>query len=125
MANVLYLEDLRSANTMPVYIPEIFDPITETWQALPAASVPRVYHQVSLLLPDGRVWTAGSTATAGSQELRTEFFSPPYLFLGPRPVISGSPNVGSYGSTITIPTTNPPACCVSIVSTVDELYPSL
>ena len=95
-------------NSIPVYIPEMFDPTTENWQALPAASVPRVYHQVSLLLPDGRVWTAGSTVTAGSQELRTEFFSPPYLFLGPRPVISGSPNVGNYGGTITIPTTNPP-----------------
>ena len=27
-------------NTIPVYIPEMFDPITENWQALPAASVP-------------------------------------------------------------------------------------
>ena len=27
------------ANTIPVYIPEMFDPITENWQALPAASV--------------------------------------------------------------------------------------
>ena len=50
-------------NTIPVRIPEIFDPVTETWQALPSASVNRVYHQVSLLLPDGRVWTAGSTCS--------------------------------------------------------------
>ena len=29
--------------------------------------------------------------------------------MGPRPIISGSPKVGDYGSTITIPTTNAPA----------------
>ena len=51
-------------NTNPVYIPEMFDPVTETWQSLPAASVPRVYHQTSVLLADGRVWTAGGTPQA-------------------------------------------------------------
>ena len=45
--------------TNPVYIPEMFDPVTETWQSSAAASVPRNYHQTSILLPDGRVWTAG------------------------------------------------------------------
>ena len=65
------------------YIPEMFDPVTETWQTSAAASVPRNYHQTSILLPDGRVWTAGSTPSSGQEELRTEFFSPDYLFSGP------------------------------------------
>ena len=91
-------------NTIPVRIPEVFDPATESWQALPTASVNRVYHQVSLLLPDGRVWTAGSTVASGAEENRTEIFSPSYLFQGPRPAILAMPNVGEYGGTITYST---------------------
>ena len=106
----------EKGNTIPVRIPEAFDPVTETWQDYPAASVDRVYHQVSLLLPDGRVWTAGSTIRSNTEELRTEFFSPSYLFNGPRPVISGSPNVGGYGGTINISTPN--ASNISSVSLV-------
>jgi hypothetical protein len=102
--------------SIPVYTPEMFDPVTETWETLPAASVARLYHQVSLLLPDGRVWTAGSQPGAGVSELRTELFSPSYLFQGPRPVISGLPNVGDYGGTISIPT--PDALTVNSVSLV-------
>ena len=63
-------------NTMPVYVPEIFDPITETWQSLPPASVPRVYHQTSLLLPDGRVWTAGSILRVIWKNLELNFLVP-------------------------------------------------
>jgi hypothetical protein len=60
--------------------PEMFDPVTETWQTLPAASWPRVYHQVALLFPDGRVWVAGGMPVNGVGEARTEVFSPDYLF---------------------------------------------
>jgi hypothetical protein len=43
------------------------------------------------------------------EELRTEIYSPAYLFQGPRPIISGSPTVGNYGGSITIPTNDAPA----------------
>ena len=86
----------------------MFDPVTETWQSLPSATVNRVYHQVSLLLPDGRVWTAGSTVASGVEETRTEIFSPSYLFQGPRPTILAMPNVGGYGGTINILTPDAP-----------------
>ncbi|HKU50107.1 MAG TPA: galactose oxidase-like domain-containing protein, partial [Nitrososphaera sp.] len=85
------------------YVPEMFDPGNESWSSLPPATVPRVYHQVALLLPDGRVWNAGSTRSRSNWELRTELFSPSY-YSASRPSISGSPTVGSYGSSITIPT---------------------
>ncbi|MFL6356303.1 MAG: galactose oxidase early set domain-containing protein, partial [Nitrososphaeraceae archaeon] len=65
----------------------------------------RVYHQVSLLLPAGRVWTAGSTPTRSNWELRTEFFRPAYYSVS-RPSISGTPSVGAYGGSITIPTSS-------------------
>jgi hypothetical protein len=90
-------------NSNPVYVPEMFDPVTERWSSLATASVPRVYHGVALLLPDGRVWTAGSTPTSDRWELRTEIFSPAYCF-AERPTISGDPVVGRYGETISIPT---------------------
>jgi hypothetical protein len=92
----------------PVYVPESFDPVTETWQSLPPASVRRSYHQVALLLLDGRVWNASTTPRIGVWEPRIEIFSPDYLTTGTRPTISGSPTVaGGYGGTITIPTPNP------------------
>jgi hypothetical protein len=93
-------------NSTPRYIPEMFNPSTGTWTTLSAASVPRVYHQVALLLRDGRVWTAGSTSSRSRWELRTEFFRPAY-YSATRPSISGTPSVGSYGGSITIPTSNP------------------
>jgi len=87
------------------YVPEMFDPATETWTSLAPATVPRTYHQVSILLPDGRVWTAGSTPVRSTWELRTEFFSPSY-YTASRPAISGTPTVGDYGQSITIPTSS-------------------
>jgi hypothetical protein len=87
------------------YAPEMFNPPTETWTSLASASMPRVYHQVALLLPDGRVWTARSTLTRSNWELRTEFFRPSY-YTATRPAISGAPTVDDYGTSITIPTSN-------------------
>ena len=45
--------------------------------------------------------------SSGPYEARTEIFSPDYLFAGARPIISGTPNIGGYGGTITIPTSDP------------------
>ena len=91
-----------------VLAPEMFDPVTETWQVLPSSSIARVYHSVAVLLPNGRVWVAGGMPRSGTYEARTEFFSPDYLFAGARPTISGSPTVGAYGGSISILTPNEP-----------------
>jgi hypothetical protein len=100
---ILVVGGAGQGNTNFRYVPEVFDPDTETWSSLPAASVPRVYHQVALLLADGRIWNAGSTRSRSNWELRTELFSPGYFF-ATRPSISGAPTVGSYGGVISIPT---------------------
>lgn len=73
---------------------EIYDPATDTWSVDAQAAVPRVYHSVALLLPDGRVWTAGSNhdGARGTNELRTEVFSPSYLSGGPRPQVHAAPD---------------------------------
>ena len=94
----------------------MFDPVTGAWTSLPAATVPRVYYTVALLLPDGSVWTAGSTPTRDTAEVRTEVYKPDYFFSGTRPTISASPLVGDYGNSITIST--PDAANISVVSLV-------
>jgi hypothetical protein len=80
----------------------MFDPINETWTTLPAATIPRTYHSVALLLRNGTVWTASGQSARSAQELRTEIFRPDY-YLQTRPTISGAPTVGAYGGSITIP----------------------
>ena len=94
-----------SGSQSPVLNPEMFDPVSETWTVWPAASVPRMYHGMALLLQDGRVWTAGTTPTSLVKELRVEVFNPWYTF-ETRPTISGEPTGGAYGNTITISTPN-------------------
>jgi hypothetical protein len=78
----------QGPNPPPVLTPERYDPFAGTWSTLAPAAVPRVYHSVALLLPDGRVWTAGSDYGPGNHEARIELFSPPYLFRGPRPTVT-------------------------------------
>jgi hypothetical protein len=92
-------------NLSPALNPEMFDPVTETWTTWPAATVPRMYHQVSLLLHDGRVWTAGTTPNQATKEVRVEIFNPWYTS-ETRPTISGDLTGGAYGGTITISTPN-------------------
>lgn len=101
-----------SQNSGYIYVPEIFDPQTENWTTKAAATVERTYHSVALLLPNGKVWTAGGTDSAdGDGELRTELFNPPYISnpsnpAAGRPSITNVSNVssawGKDNGTITI-----------------------
>ncbi|MFL6473906.1 MAG: galactose oxidase-like domain-containing protein [Nitrososphaera sp.] len=101
---VIFGGNLRGAQS-PVLYPEMFDPVSETWSLLPAATVPRMYHGLALLLQDGRVWTAGTTPNAQTKEIRVEIFKPWYVS-ETRPTISDGVTGGAYGGTITIPTQN-------------------
>jgi hypothetical protein len=80
----------------PVFTIEEFDPEERKWREVAPMSVPRGYHSTALLLPDGRVLTAGSTPF-GPYELRLEVYSPGYLFKGPRPRITRAPESFAYG----------------------------
>lgn len=93
-------QNLHSTKIMEA---ELFDPVIETWTTLPPMTVPRQYHSTALLLPDGRVWTGGTTYSKTWRELRVEYFVP-YYYSTTRPTIAGNPEVGHYGETITIPT---------------------
>jgi galactose oxidase len=87
---------------------EVWDPGTERWRVLASNRVTRVYHSTTLLLPDGRILHAGSGDGAGlPRELNAEIYSPPYLFEGPRPTISGLPAAVGYGEQFLIETLDP------------------
>jgi galactose oxidase-like protein len=86
---------------------ELFDPATGTWTRLAKSRVPRLYHSVALLMPDGRVVTAGSNPARGVEEHRIEVFSPPYLFKGPRPSLALGRAHAAYGATLPATTSAP------------------
>lgn len=99
--------------SLAVYNPEMFDPVTEKWTVLPKHSIPRIYHSGALLLADGRVLVAGTSYSQYKYELRTEIYSPPYIS-AVRPAISSVPSTILYGLTFDISTPN--ASSISSVS---------
>ena len=91
---------------------ELWDPKTNQWTTLASNSVMRVYHSVSLLLPDGTVLhgASGNALAAGGvpvpDEANHEIFSPPYLFKGARPTITNTPATVSWGQIFSVATPN-------------------
>ena len=63
--------------------------------------MPRLYHSVALLMPDGKVVTAGSNPARRDEERRIEVFWPPYLFAGPRPQVTPAQVEVHYGEVLT------------------------
>lgn len=82
--------------------PELLDPDTNEWQRMADMKVDRLYHSNALLMPDGRVMTAGSNPQRTMNELRIEIYRPPYLFKGQRPVIEKFPKQVQYGEALEI-----------------------
>lgn len=96
---------------------ELWDPTTETFTTLASMQVPRLYHSIGLLLPDGRVLVAGGGRTAPAIDYPSaEIYSPPYLFRGPRPSLTSAPDHAAYGATITVQT--PDAASITRVSLI-------
>jgi hypothetical protein len=100
-----------NADPQAVLEPEIYDPRTDTWTTMAPMEHPRQYHSVAVLLPDGRVLTAGGVDPRPGvveRDLRSmEVFSPPYLSMGPRPVITAAPAAIAHGAAFDIDTPDP------------------
>lgn len=94
-----YEQDLGSA----VYHMELFDPATRSWTSGPSAQRSRLYHSISMLLPDATMLTGGGGAPGPEVNTNVEIYYPPYLFDNngqpkARPVISGAPTVAEPAS---------------------------
>jgi hypothetical protein len=95
---------VRPTYANPVFAAELFNPTSGTWTVMASQQVQRTYHSTALLLPDGRVVSAGSDY--GEQEKTLEVYSPPYLFNGTRPTITSSPASVGYNQQFCIVTPN-------------------
>jgi hypothetical protein len=58
---------------------EMWNPATGNFSTMASAQTPRLYHSTAILLPDGRVVSAGG-GRPGTEYKNAEIYSPPYLF---------------------------------------------
>lgn len=77
--------------SQPVYAAESWNIYSKAWTTMASQTVGRFYHSTALLLPDGRVLSAG-----GDFAYQSEIYSPPYLFKGPRPTLTSAPSSIPY-----------------------------
>ena len=96
----------RDNPALAVNATELWNPTTGTWTLLaPSAPLLRGYHSTTLLLPDGRLIHSGGGAGGGTiDNLNYEIYSPPYLFKGARPSVTGVIGAVGYGQTLTAQT---------------------
>jgi len=89
---------------------DLYDPIANTFSPAGSEVYARLYHSVSLLMPDGTVWVAGGNPARGTYEAHMEIYSPPYLFNSngtpaTRPAITSvSSGIVGYGSAFQVQT---------------------
>jgi len=97
-------------STSPVLPTEMWDPATGQFTVMASIAVYRGYHSTALLLPDGRVLSAGGNVAGPNAQI----YSPPYLFNGARPTISSAPTSVGYGQTVFVG--SPDATAITKVS---------
>jgi WD40 repeat protein len=91
---------------------ELWDPATGQWRLGPAQVEGRAYHSTAVLLPDGRVVSAGDDYNGtggpktGLSKDTLEIYSPPYLFKGRRPIVHSAPTRVRWNTTFGVGTLN-------------------
>jgi hypothetical protein len=107
----------QSTDTTAVFGAEIWNPTTQAWTPVDHMQTPRLYHSTAVLLPDGRVLSAGGGLGAGYPTHKNlEVYSPPYLFRGDRPTIASAPGAIAYGASFALGVPN--AARIAAVSLV-------
>lgn len=81
----------------------LYRPGLGRWTTLASQLPRRAYHSTALLLPDGRIMSAGDDKAGGGGQ-QIDFFYPPYLFAGPRPTITSAPKRVRHRTTFAIRT---------------------
>ena len=92
---------------------ELYDPASGSWSLGAAQAEGRAYHSTAVLLPDGRVLSAGDNFNGtpgqpgGDRTDTAEIYRPPYLFKGARPAISSAPASVAWGDSFGINSPDP------------------
>ncbi|MBI3408481.1 MAG: fibronectin type III domain-containing protein [Planctomycetes bacterium] len=99
---------------------EMWSPVTQTWSTMASEKTPRMYHSSALLLPDGRVLSAGGgrNGVTTADYLNAEIYSPSYLFKGARPTITSAPTTLGFNSNFFIAT--PDAADIASVALIQN-----
>lgn len=103
-----------------VLTPELWDPSTGSFTPLATMAIPRNYHSVANLLPDGRIFSGGGglCGDCATNHADGAVFTPPYLLNAdgspkPRPAITGGvPATAAPGASLTVTTQAPVASFV-------------
>lgn len=103
-----------------VLAPELWDPATGAFTPLATMAIPRNYHSVANLLPDGRIFSGGGglCGDCATNHADGAVFTPPYLLNAdgspkPRPAITGGvPPTAAPGTSLTVSTQAPVASFV-------------
>lgn len=95
--------NLNPLPVQPVHMAELWSPDTGEWTQMAEEVYDRCYHSIALLLPDGRILSAGGGEYDKDQVLKNsitkgQLFSPPYLFKGGRPTIQSNPKEIEYAT---------------------------
>jgi hypothetical protein len=123
-------EVLMTGFELPVHQAELYDPVKNTWTPMASGHRDRTYHNSAILLPDGRVLVGGHSPIANGvgfldayganhdvipgvtanndRDPSFEVYSPPYLYKGARPKLTGVRSGIKWDTTfpISTPTTN-------------------
>ncbi|MCZ4513869.1 kelch motif-containing protein [Streptomyces sp. ActVer] len=102
-------EDYRGRGDSNILQARMYDSKTDKFKRVADPLVGRNYHSGSILLPDGRVMFFGSdplysdkaNTKPGKFEQRVEIYTPPYLYQGSRPSLSGGPKTVERGGSAT------------------------
>jgi YVTN family beta-propeller protein len=91
------------------YSADVWDPVSGQWVIGPLAVKARLYHSVSLLLPDASVLVAGGGAPGPQNNTNAEIYYPSYLFdsngnRAPRPTLNTAPTVVEPGTSFGVQT---------------------
>ena len=101
-----------------VFAAERWNPSTGQWSTMASMQVSRQYHSTALLLPDGRVLSAGGgicgdCTTLNYLQKNAEVYSPPYLFkkdgsgwAASRPQLTNVPGAVGYNQSFTVTSGN-------------------
>ncbi|MFI8221263.1 discoidin domain-containing protein [Streptomyces sp. NPDC085932] len=100
------------SDTSSVMTPEIWDPATGSFTPMASMAVPRNYHSVANLLPDGRIFSGGGglCGDCATNHADGAIFTPPYLLNADgtektRPVITGTlPSKAAHGAKLKVTT---------------------